>query len=425
MGLFTFRTKSPTVAQDAPAYAAGAQATYKETYNDFRGSVETLDKVISAISGIASMATLAVYKETTKGLQPLKTTNVDFKYNTNDQYSSSDMISMVFSSVLTQSAAFILTETNKTTKFLNFYVYDAARFIINSSENKMVNSYTYTSESGSTVDFKPEQVIHIAPRVSADNLLYTTSKLKSLTDMLTLQANIMKQTEAFYASGGKNSAIISPKESMSVEKAQGLKAAFDLFLQTPATKTLFINTEVDVTSMSNSQSATEIMAALTKINKIIAEQFGIPPYIFGDYSIAADDKTVTMACRLFFQVHMKPIFKAMEYQLTQHFRNTLKLKDAIVRFDFTDIEILEDSLSTKIEDAGKMYKLGIISLNESRVMCELPPLTDAAADYHNLPAFLVGQQPIAVERYEEAISRVFTALPSGSSGGKDNAPKIE
>jgi len=424
MGLFNYFKKSPTTANDFIAYSTGGKKTYSSTYTSYLESVEALDKAVRAIANIASMANIGVYKETVDGLKPLKVKNIDFLYNMNDQESSSDVLSMIFGSIFTQGAAIVLSEMNKSTKFINFFVYDVSRFRINSSEQKMITTFAYTSEGGTEVLFNPEDVIYIAPRISASNLLYATSRLKPLNDMLNLQAQVMTATSAHYTSGGKDSAIISPKEPMSSEKAKELKVAFDNFLQTPATKTLFVNTEVDVKSMSNSESASEIMDALTKINKLIIEQFGLPPYIFGDYSNNPTDKDVTMACRLFFQVHMRPVFRSIEYQFTRYLRNKLKLKDAVIKFDFRDIEILEDNLSTKIEDVGKLYKLGLVSMNEARVTCELEPLKDEAANYHNLPAYLVGQKPVAVERYEEAMATVLdTGIPIGSTGGSDNTPK--
>lgn len=434
MGLLNlFRVKTPTVKQDFSAYSTGGKKTYDPAYTTYVESVESLDKAIRAIANIASMANIEIMKETTKGLQPLKVKNVDFKYNTNDQESSSDMISMIFGSIFTQGAAVVLSEVNKTTKFQNFFVYDISRFRINATEQKMINSYTYSSESGTEVEFKPEDVIYIAPRLSASNLLYVTSRLKPLNDMLILQANLLKQTNEFYAAGGKNSAIISPKEPMSKEKAEGLKTAFDSFLQTPATKTLFINTEVDVESMSNSQTASQIMDALTRINQTIVEQFGIPNFIFGSYEGYINDAAVVTACRLFFQVHMKPVFRSIEYQFTRYFRNTLKLKDAVIRFDFKDVEILEDSLSVKIEDASNLYKLGLLSMNEARVMCEREELPDEAANRHFVPSYLTGSIPVSIEQFDETLAKVFaqSAPPtedplasSGTTGGSDNANKL-
>lgn len=418
-------TKQPTVKQDAIAYSNGGQKTYDNTYTDYVASVEALDKAIRVIANIASMAKPEIMKDTNGVLKPLKVKNIDFKYNTNDQDSSSDLLAMIFASIFTQGAAIIIPEMNKKTKYINFYSYDVTKFRVDTTEARLIDKFIYTSEGGTEITFAPEDIIYIAPRVSSDNLIYATSRLEALKDMLILQSNLMKQSSEYYAAGGKQSAIISPKEPMGIEKAGQLKSAFDAFLQTPATKTLFINTEVDVQTVSNAQSPTQIMDALIKVNAIVLEQFGIPGYFFGNYQGYVNDASVITASKLFFQLHMKPIFKAVEYQFTRYMRNTLGLKDAVLKYNFDDVEILEDSLETKVANAGAMYKLGLISMNEARVMCELEELPDEPANYHNLPAYLVGQYPVAIERYEDAMAKVFADPlapdPTGSTGGEDNA----
>jgi HK97 family phage portal protein len=422
--------KVPTAKQDAIAYNSGGRRDADITkYTGYVESVEALDKAIRIIANIASMAKIETFKDVNDTLKPLKVKNVDFKYNTNDQDSSSDLLSLIFGSIFTHGSAIILTEDNKKTKFKNFFAYDVSRFRVDTTENRLVDTFVYTSESGTEVRYKPEDLIYIAPRVSPSNLIYATSRLKSLNDMLTLQASIMTQSTEYYGSGGKQSAIISPKEPMGVEKASQLKTAFDAFLQTPATKTLFINTEVDVQTVSNAQSPTQIMEALTKINNLIIEQFGIPAYLYGNYAGYVNDAAVVTACRLFFQVHMKPVFRSIEYQMTRYFRNTLGIKDCAIRFNFSDIEILEDSLQIKVEDASKMWKLGLISLNEARAMCELEELPDEAANNHFLPAYLLGQLPVTIENYTTDMEKLFasdtpSALPDGASGGSDNTSVV-
>ena len=422
-------TKNPTVKQDYIAYAQGAGNEYSSDYNDYLESVEALDKAIRIIANIASMAKFETFSENTAGvLRPLKIKNVDFRYNTNDQDSSSDLLSMIFASIFTQGAAIVLTSDNKSTKYKNFFSYDISKFKIYAKENNLFDSFVYSSEGGSEVIFKPTDVIYMAPRLSSSNLVYAVSRLKSLNDMLVLQANIMKQQTDYYASGGKNSAIISPKEPLGQDKASQLKTAFDTFLQTTATKTLFMNTEVDVASMSNAQSPTQIMAALKDINNLIIEQFGIPPYLYGNYQGYVNDAAVVTACRLFFQVHMMPVFQNIAYQFTRYFRNTLKLKGAIVQFNFSDVEILKDDLKVKTDRAQALLKQGIISFNESRVMCELAPISSPAADLNFIPAYLTGQYPVSLQNYDTDMVKLLdlqdTPMPNGSSGGIDNENKI-
>lgn len=423
--------KHPTVKQDSIAYSNGANSTYNILYNNYVQSVESLDKAIRIICNIASTAELKIYKDTNGVRKPLKVKNVDFMYNINDQDSQGDFISLMFASILTQGASVVIAENNTKTKFINFYTYDPSAFKIFASENRMVDQFQYTSKSGTQVMFKPEDLIYTAPRIDPSNLVYATSRLKPMNDLLLLQASLMKQQTDFYASGGKNSAIISPKEPLGADKAQQLKTAFDTFLQTTATKTLFMNTEVDVASMSNAQNPEQIMQALVKINNLVIEQFGIPPYLYGNYQGYVNDAAVVTASKIFFQVHMKPIFNSIAFQITRYFRNTLGLKDAVVAFDYINVEILEDSLQTKIDNASKIYKLGLISPNEARVICELSELPDDAANRHFVPAYLTGQIPVSLEDFDATVASIFSnntsttqATGSGTTGGADNANPV-
>lgn len=419
-------TKLPTVKQDAIAYSNGTQKTYDSIYDDYVSSVEALDKAIRIISNIASMAIPEIFKDVNGILKPLKVKNIDFKYNVNDQDSASDIISMMFASIFTQGASIILPEMNKKTKFINFFSYDVTRFRVDTTESRIVDKFIYTSEGGTEVTFKPEDVVYIAPRLSSNNLIYASSRLKALNDMLTLQANLMKQSNEYYASGGKQSAIISPKEPMGPDKANSLKTAFDTFLQTPATKTLFINTEVDVKTVTNAQNPMQIMEALTIVNNLVREQFGIPEYFFGTYQGYVNDAAVVTASRIFFQIHMKPIFKAIEYQFSKYMRNTLGLKDAVLVFNYKDVEILEDNLTAKIDNAGKLYKLGILSMNEARAQCELEQLPDDAANRHFVPSYLTGQFPVSIEEFDQTLDKLFISTgvgatdATGTTGGADN-----
>ncbi len=421
-----FRKKSyPTAKQDAQAYASGAGKTYTDTYFSYVQSVEALDKVIRIMANVASMAKFEIYKEGSKGeLKPYPVKNIDLQYNVNEFDSQAGFLKKLFASLGTQGAAIVIAEQDSKTKFINFYVYNPADFKIEATENSMITEFVYTSKTGSEVIFKPEDVIYITDTIDVTNLLYSLSRLKSLNDILTLQADVMKQQKDFFGSGGKDSVIISPEEAMGETEAKSLRTAFQEFVSSRKTQTLFLNTKVNVDSVSNAQSIGEITKALTVLNNLIIESYGIPKWLMGDYSGYINDKAITMAAKVFFQIQLKPIFREVEHQFTKYFRDTLKLPKAVVKFNFDDVEILEDSLETKIDNAGKLYKLGVISINEAREMVELEPLSIETADLHFLPAYLTSSTPVAIENYDQQIANAQESeLPSGSSGGEDNTPK--
>ena len=434
---FFTRTKNPTIKQDSAAYVDGGGKEYDETYNTYVQSVEALDAVIRTISNIASMAKIEVVKENTKGeRKPLKIKNVDLEYDINELDSQSDWIRKVFSSIFTQGAAVIIAEKGPS-KMINFYPYNPAKFEIDASESAVIDTFTYTSEDGGELEFAPKDVIYVNNTIDLSNLVYAMSRLKPLNDMLLLQSGMVTNQKAFYESGSKDSVILSPKEPISEEKMRLVQSAFSTFIQSNKTQALFMNTELDVKSVSNAQSPLEIMNSLEKINAQILKSFGMPSYLLGDYQGYVSDAAVVKASQIFFQIQIRPVFKSLAHQMTKYFRNTLKLKDAIVDFSFDDIDILHDSLETKMAITEKAYKLGLLSMNEAREKLELEPLDTEEANLHFLPAYLLSSSPVAVENYAEVKDSLFAtegATPedadgvnedgtgSGATGGEDNEP---
>jgi len=431
MGLFT--TKNPTIKEDVIAYTNGGGNTFSDSYNVYVSSVETLDKAIRVIANVASSAEIGIYKKQANGkLKPLKVKNIDLEYNINESDGQSDFLRKVFSSIFTQGASIILAEKSRETGYISFYPYDPAKFKIEASAKSIADKFIYSTSTGNTIEFKAKDVIYTNCTIDVTNLVYPISRLKPLNDMMLLQAAIMKQTTDHYKSGAKDSVIISPKEPMTPDNAKLLQKAFNDFIKSTATQTLFLNTEVDVKSVSNAESPKQIMEALTTINKVIAESFGIPAYLFGDYSGYVNEQAVTTASKLFFEIQVKPVFKSLQHQMTKYFRNTLKIKDAVVGFNFENIEILHDSLAAKTDIAIKLLKAGIISVNEARQMVEFDNIkaNDDTADKHWLPAYLVSSRPVSVEDYSELLSQGFfdqagvNNNPSGNSGEEDNTPAL-
>ena len=424
-------TKNPTIKEDAVAYVDGAGKEFDEAYNTYVKSVEALDAVIRTMANIASMAKMEVTKTDTKGVKkPLKIKNVDLEYDVNENDAPNDFIRKVFSSVFTQGGSIIIAAKGPSGN-INFYPYNPAKFVLNASEKSIVDTFTYTSESGSEMEFKAKDVIYINDTIDMTNLAYPVSRLNALNDMLILQAGMVNNQKEFYESGSKDSVIISPKEPIGEDAMRKVQAAFTSFVTNNKTQALFMNTDIDVKSISNAQSPAEIMSALEKINKQVLKSFGMPEYLLGDYQGYVSDAAVVKASQIFFQIQIRPVFKSLAHQMTKYFRNTLKLKDAVVDFNFDDIDILSDSLETKMAITEKAYKLGILSLNEARINLELDPLDTPEADLHWLPAFLVSSSPVAIENYAEVKDSLFSTeamatepdaatSANGATGGEDN-----
>jgi len=440
--MFT-RTKNPTVKEDYTAYENGGNKTFEKVYDEYVQSAETLDSVIRTCANIASMAKMEVMKVDSKGdMKPYKIKNIDLKYDINETDSQSDFLRKTFSSIFTQGAAIIIAEKGPSSN-INFYPYDTTKFEIDATAKATISKFTYSTEAGNELEFKPKDVIYVNNTIDITNLVYPISRLKALNDILQMQGFLVLNQKEFYGSGAKDSVIVTPKEPIADEKIAPIHAAFQQFVQSSKTTAMYLNADIDVKSVSTAQNPMEVMTAITKINTQVLRAFGMPEYLLGDYQGYVSDAAVVKASQIFFQIQIRPIFESLGHQMTKYFRNTLKLQNAEVVFDFADIDILSDSIQTKMEIAEKAYKLGLMSINEARGYLEMDPLETEDANLHFLPAYLVSSSPVPIEEYADIKDslRADIAAPtdgapndatdgmnqdgtgSGSTGGAENAPK--
>ena len=125
-----FKTKNPTIKDDAVAYIAGGEKEFDKTYNDYINTVETVEKCVRICANIASNASMGVYREVSKELKPYKIKNIDLEYGINEVDSQPDFIRKVFSSMFLQGASIIIAEESSKSKLVSFYPYDPAAFVI-------------------------------------------------------------------------------------------------------------------------------------------------------------------------------------------------------------------------------------------------------------------------------------------------------
>lgn len=431
---YTTRSKKyPALSQDTVAYASGGKKTYDADYWEFVQSVEKIDQAIRIIANIASLARFNL----TKNGKVAKLKNVDLNLpNAND--SRVDLLRKMFSTLFTQGAALLVTEESKrgrgSEKLLNFYNVDVSRVAVESGAN-LIDNFIYSAEDGTPITYKAEDCIYINDSIDASNLVYSLSRLKSLNDVVLMQAGVVSHMKHYFSGGAKDSVIVSTDAPISEKNMKTIKGAFDDFIGSAETKSLFLNSQLKVDRVSNSMSGSDMLSILKEINVMILEHYGVNAFLSGSFSASGAGKSEEskVAARLFFNIHLKPVFRNMELQFTRFFQYALGMKGVEVAFDFSDIDIIADSLDEKADIATKLIKPGIMSLNEAREMVELPPIAEDAASKHWLPAYLLGSAPVSVENYDDEMERLLNlagtemgdSLPNGAAGDVDNESVIE
>jgi hypothetical protein len=185
-------------------------------------------------------------------------------------------------------------------------------------------------------------------------------------------------------------------------------------------------------------NAGEMLSFFVQVNKMMLDHYNMPPALIGDYSASGANKNEELiySLRVWFTTMMRPVIHNVELGLTRYFRNTLGLKNAVVRFNLHDLDILDDPIDLKVDRALKMHKAGLMSFNEARALCELDPINAPSADLHFLPQYLTGSAPITVENFDKEVERLLQGTQdastaastdtdnisdaSGNAGGEDN-----
>ena len=424
----TYSLKHPTLAADFSAYASGANKTFEATYNDYLKTVETIDRAIRIHANIFSLMKLRIFKEDNKNaLSDLKVKNFDTRYP-NEIDTIVDFNRKLAVSIYSQGAGLIVGETKK--GMVNLYTIDVASIKIESTKTEMIKSFIYTGKDGSEIPYKPEDCIYINDSIDPSSLTYSLSRLKSLNDVIQIQAGIVAKTKEMSAGGAKDSFIVSAENPMSKDNQRTIKQAFDKFMTSAGASSLFLNSKLNYHQVGNSMSATDMLSFFTKVNQMMLDHYNLPPAILGDYSASGANKNEELiySLRVWFTTMVRPVVHNIELAFTRYFRNTLGLKNAVIKFDLSDLDILDDPIDIKVDRALKMHKAGIMSFNEARNLCELPPIDAESADLHFLPQYLTGSAPISVENFDKGVERLLQGVDStaptsdatGNAGGADN-----
>ena len=442
--LTSIRDKHPTIEYDAVAYTSGANNTFDKEYTEYIRSIETIDLAIRTIANIISLCKMEFVKTDAKGKQTITNVkNMDLVFP-NETDSSVDFLRKLAVNVFSQGAGLIVTEEGKRGKLpgkmINMYALDIAKITAESDGKKLISQFVYASESGTDVFYKAEDCIYINDSIDPSNLLYSLTRLKSLNDVILMQAGIVKQTKEMLSGGAKEASIISSDTPISDRNMKTIKTEFNAFMESATSSSLFMNVPLNISKIGNNLSGSEMLALLKQVNNMMLEHYAIPPYLIGRYAGGANHNTeITYANRIFFGMQLKPVLLNIELQMTRFLREQMGLKNIAMRFNYDELDILKLPFEEQVDVTLKQLKGGAISLNEARDDMGLAPLDGIeAADNVYMPAYLLGNAPVSYNNYDKDLERMLNEgqagvdngesdtdtgdddLPPGNAGGDDN-----
>lgn len=432
--LLGIKVKHPTLKADYAAYSDGAGSTFSVDYNEFLQQVETIERIIRIHANIFSLMIPRTYKEDSKGeLKPFKVKNIDFDF-INEADTRVDFLRKLAVSIYTQGAGLIVGEQSK--GMVQLYTINMANVTINTSPTKIIDSFVYKGSDGSELKYKLKDVMYINDSIDPSNLIYSLSRLKSLNDIIQMQAAIVAKAKNTATGGAKDAFIISADQPMSAEVQNIIKDRFDKFMTSTNSSSLLLNTKLSIHQVGNNMTASDMLSFFKEVNKLMIEHFNVPPSLLGSYGLNGANKNEELiySLRVWFTTMIRPVMTNIELAFTRYFRDTLGLKGVVFKFDLADVDMLDDPIDVKVDRAIRLSKAGIMSFNEARHLAELKPIDHESADLHFLPQYLTGSAPISIENFDAEVERLLQGAsmestdsdirPSGSSGDEDNTNLI-
>lgn len=422
--------KHPTIENESIIYNNGNNKPINlKAYETWANQVSTLNTALGTTGDLASSAKLKFYKKDSKG--NLKLTN--FKYiDTDFMNAEQDLPSWLYQYFTTKklynNVLIVPEESGRKQRkgIVDFYIMDNVKWKIDPDKTgtTAIDTFIYTTSKGD-ITYNYDDVIYISKQLGTSNLLYGISKLQSLNNEVLRILSMGKFVDNFVSSGGKKAVIAGHETPMNENTATEVKQAINKYLKDPNQKVLLLNTEkLSIKEVSDSLAGNDIASFMVKLNKTVFEAFNMPKWLIGDYEGSTNSETVRLGLRVYFQTAIKPEFLSLEKHLTRYITDNLKAKNIIAKFDYDDIDILEDSATEAFEVSSGLFKLGGLSVNELRIKNGLEPIDNPNFDFHFAPAYLMSGQPVRYEKFEEDVAQNIlssntNSVPSGE-GGQDN-----
>lgn len=429
------QTKSAISNAEAISYVEGGNRPLaNRSFQAYLEASSRLDTVIRTSASVASSAKFLYGKVDMKDtFKKAKFKQADGLYM-NDYQTESDFLFELIGTLMTYDKVLIIPEESKypfRKGMIDYTIVADDKFQVNLGKNQTIESFTYIAGSGARIEYKYSDVIYITRNLTANNLIYAIPKLKALMKTIESIVGIHNFAGEYIGSGGKNSVIVSSDTMLNEDQARKVRQKFQEFLNSTAPKAMLMNSEkFTVNKISDGLNTSGVLEMMTQLSDEILKAYNMPSYLLGEYSSSTQGGTVLYANRTWFQIQLRPLFNTLSIAFTRHFRDSFGIKNAMVKFDFSNIELLEDSDTEKLKYASDANTVGFMSLDEARVHIGLEPLDTDASKKHYAAAYLLGQAPVAYESFDEDVARnsnnnagtndgansTDTGTPSGSGG---------
>jgi len=284
-------------------------------------------------------------------------------------------------------------------------------------KSKFVAGYIFDDK----IPYKTKEVIHFKIP-SLNNVYYGVSPVASLLDTLSLEAYALEELTEMYERGVLLKGVLEPEFMVSDSQIETLREQFnELYSKNGGYRNgvavLPHNMKFHPISMTATESS--LLDSLNISEERVLQVFKMNKLVLGGMDTGGTHlKEVFVAV---ITTAVLPYIRMMEAQFTLFLRQFYKDNSLVFKLDIDGLTFVESAFEQKANSLKTLFTTGVLSLNETRAMLNLPKVDSERADKHGLPAYLVGSEVTYAEDPIEDSSTNTNFVPAGSTdpdGGK-------
>jgi len=389
------------------------------TYTNAYKNADIVNACVSYSADIASQIKLKVMTDNNGELIPINDKKInDWVKQPNPFMSWATLFQLYFQSYLVTGNAYLTFE--KVGIGYESWVLDPTKTEVVPDTRKYISGYIFDSQ----ISYRASEVIFMK-NGDITNGYYGLSPIASLIDMLSIEGYAVDDLKDFYSNSMIMQGLFTSEYQLNETQIESLRTQFRALYGKGGEDRfghLFMGNNLKYQPMKVNVKDGMLLDALNISEDRIYKLFRINPILLGvGRSNSGDD--IRLAKENYLNNFIRPLVNKLIGEFTTFFRRVLKNNNVEVICDYSNIPEITNAIQQKVDYVSKAQQNGILSVNESRDLLNLPKVSDKWANERFLPSFLLGTQPISLNGEQIDLSPTNQQVsPSNANvnGGGEN-----
>ncbi len=253
------------------------------------------------------------------------------------------------------------------------------------------------------IAYSKEEMVHIRRGNIYNSHYGTPAILDVLEDYLNLEGAGMEDLKSFYDNSSVGSGVLETAFPLQKPQIDELRAQFkSAYGKNARHNTVILPQDIKYKSVKLSPKDSMLLDSFNITDDRVLRVFRLNSQVLGG-SKGQFATNIEDVAKMVHTTAIMPIVEKIIKQLELFFRIITKKDNLVLYADYNKIPYISIISSDLANSVAKLVSTGIISYNEARILTNFVPKDDEAFDFNFVPSFLLGNQPVTLQNYDEAL----------------------